>query len=149
MGGVGWGVPLFWGDFASLVEGQIVFYKVGSGNYLSFERHRRTWTLFVRNNGLFYSADGETNCPKGIPLKKNGLTVAEGAFILKFLFIFSVKCASYVPPAKPTPPDPRIYLFESLFKDKLKDNPETFLLSKVFFLVFALFNYLFITTFLI
>ena len=70
------------------VEGQIVFYKVGSGNYLSFERKSRIWTLFVRNHGLFYSADGETNCPKGIPLKKNGLTVAEGTFLENFVINF-------------------------------------------------------------
>ena len=62
------------------IEGQLVFYKVGSGNYLSFERETRKWTLFVRNHGLFYSDDGETNCPKGIPLKRNGMPVAEGTF---------------------------------------------------------------------
>jgi len=119
------------------VEGQIVFYKRGSGNYLSFERSSRSWTLFVRNHGLFHSEPGETNCPKGMPIKKNGVKVAE------------VQCASYVPPASPTPPDPRIYLYETFFKGKLKENPETFLLSKLFFFVFSLFIYLFVTTFLI
>ena len=131
------------------VEGQIVFYKRGSGNYLSFERSSRSWTLFVRNHGLFHSEPGETNCPKGMPIRKNGVKVAEGAFLTKLYFDSSVQCASYVPPASPTPPDPRIYLFESFFKGKLKENPEIFLLSKLFFFVFSLFIYLFVTTFLI
>jgi hypothetical protein len=65
------------------VEGQIVFYKRGSGNYLSFERSSRSWTLFVRNHGLFHSEPGETNCPKGMPMKKNGVKVAQGAFLIK------------------------------------------------------------------
>ena len=48
------------------IEGQLVFYKVGSGNYLSFERNARKWSLFVRNHGMFYrkGSEGCLNCSK-------------------------------------------------------------------------------------
>ena len=99
------------------------------------------------------SAESETNCPEGMALKKDGMTVASGKKKKTKStknHPFLVKCASYVPPPTPTPPDPRVYIFQSLFENvKLKENPESFLLSKVFFLVFALFNYLVITTFLV